>query len=563
MSKPNAENSHLLSIRNRILIFAVLVTVVPSLAMGLLLQNMLQSTIEEKVEQKFIDSAQIMEREISLWVKERVYDLNVFSNSSIVSDVVTDYLKRMEEGKNQTQDPASGIGMIHTYLTTLQNQFEDYVRIFILSRQGSIIASSGTGGREPPFPFPEDSVEQISDKQWFKSDVYIDPRDKSPLILIGVPLSLDPLYEYGALLVMETRVTGLRPLLDPAELGASGDSTYGSLVDMKTEQAFLYGRKARKGLKGINLALAGELQNLREFTGPMDERLMGMVVPFHELGWGLFIAEDYKTAFSRVIRSRHRNILIVCFFGVLMGIAAYLLTRQIMVPLSDLTRGAKRVAGGDLDVQLMVHRNDEIGFATSVFNEMVAELKQNQTKLEQLATTDPLTGLNNRKQVMTLLRNQYEYYRRYKTGFSVLMLDVDHFKAINDTHGHQAGDTVLKQVALIFQENLRNVDSAGRYGGEEFLVILAESAKDEAIQAAERIRESVENHIFVHEEQKIRLNISIGIARIHEQDGDEQRVVKRADMALYRAKGEGRNRVVYLASEDQTAGGDEKGADIQ
>ena len=80
-----------------------------------------------------------------------------------------------------------------------------------------------------------------------------------------------------------------------------------------------------------------------------------------------------------------------------------------------------------MDVRLPVGRNDELGFATTVFNEMVAKLKLSQTELEQLATTDPLTGLNNRKQVMTILQDHYEYYHRYKRVFSVLMLDVDHF----------------------------------------------------------------------------------------------------------------------------------------
>jgi diguanylate cyclase (GGDEF)-like protein len=208
------------------------------------------------------------------------------------------------------------------------------------------------------------------------------------------------------------------------------------------------------------------------------------------------------------------------------------------------------VADGDLDVRLPVRRNDEIGFATTVFNEMVANLKLSQTKLEQLATTDPLTGLNNRKRVMSILGDHYKYYRRYKTEFSVLMLDVDHFKDVNDTYGHQAGDMVLKQVAELFNENLRNVDSAGRYGGEEFLVILAESGGDESIQAAERIRKAVANHVVIYEDQEIQVRISVGIGQIHKQDGDEQQILRRADMALYRAKNQGRNRVVYLADDD-------------
>ncbi len=551
MGKRKNKNRYLLSIRNRILVFAVLVTAIPSLSMGLLLQNMLQTTLEEKVKQKFSDSAQIMEGEISLWLKKRVYDLTVFSNASIVSEAVTAYLKAPEQRTDNSEDRLPNIKILETYLSTLQHQFKDYVRIFVLSRTGSVIAVSESGGRERPFPFPDDYIEQISDKQWFNGNAYSDSRDKSPLILIGVPLFVDQLYEYETLLAIEVRLTGLLPLLDPAKFGDSGEWTYESLVDIKTGRQFLYGRGAKKVLTGISLAPSGDRQKLCEYANGMGERLMGLVVPFRELEWGLFIAENYEKAFSGLIHARHRNIIIICCFSVLMGIVAYRLTRQIMVPLSALTRGAERVAGGDLDVRLPVRRNDEIGFATTVFNEMVGKLKLSQKKLEQLATTDPLTGLNNRKRVISILRDVYKYYRRYATEFSVLMLDVDHFKVINDTYGHQAGDTVLKQVAELLNENLRNVDSAGRYGGEEFLVILAESGMQESIQAAERIRKAVARHIFIHEDQKIQIHISIGIGRIRQQDGDEQRVVRRADMALYRAKNEGRNRVVYQADDDQ------------
>lgn len=551
MGKWKNKKRYLLSIRNRILVFAVLVTIIPSLSMGLLLQNMLQTTLEEKVKQKFADSAQIMEQEISLWLKKRVYDLTVFSNTSIVSENVTAYVKTPEEKADDSKKRLQNIKILETYLSTLQHQFKYYVRIFILSRTGSVIAASESGARDRPFPFPDDYIEQISNKQWFKGNAYIDSRDKSPLILIGVPLFLDQLYEYETLLAIEVRLTGLLPLLDPAKFGDSGGWTYESLVDIKTGQQFLYGRGAKKVLNEIHLAPSGDRQKLHEYTNGMGERLTGLVVPFRELGWGLFIAENYEKAFSGLIHARHRNIIIICCFSVFMGIVAYLLTRQIMVPLSALTRGAERVAEGDLDVRLPVGRNDELGFATTVFNEMVAKLKLSQTELEQLATTDPLTGLNNRKQVMTILHDHYEYYRRYKRVFSVLMLDVDHFKAVNDTYGHQAGDTVLKQVAELFNKNLRSVDSAGRYGGEEFIVILPESGMDGSIQVAERIRKAVASHIFIHEDQEIQVHISVGIGKVREQDGDEQKVVTRADMALYRAKNEGRNRVVYQAADDQ------------
>ncbi len=142
------------------------------------------------------------------------------------------------------------------------------------------------------------------------------------------------------MLAIEVRLTGLLPLLDPAKFGDSGDWTYESLVDVDTGRQFLYGR-GKKVLNEISLAPSANRHTLREYVNGRGERLMGLVVPFRELSWGLFIAEDYEKTFSGLIRARHRNIIIVCCFSVFMAIVAYLLTRQIMVPLSALTRGLK------------------------------------------------------------------------------------------------------------------------------------------------------------------------------------------------------------------------------
>ncbi|WP_240910174.1 diguanylate cyclase [Desulfopila sp. IMCC35008] len=535
---------------------SILVAVVPSFSVGVLLHNMLQSTLEEKVEQKFMDSANIIEREISLWLKERVYDLNVFSNSSILAGVVPASQNNDGAAGVTGSVPGGEIETVETYLTTLKNQFDDYLSIFVLSRTGSVIAASQTGDADRSFSFPDDAVVQISDRQWFKGGVLLHSGD-APSLLIGIPLFMDQLYEYESLLAIEVSLAGLKPLLEPERLGAkSGDRLYESLVELEGGRQFLFSNDGADILGGIQLLLGdlnmdeGDRPVLQELSNGQNMRLMGLLVPFQELEWGLLIAEDYEEVFASAIESRNRNIIIVCSLGLVMGLAAYLLTRQIMVPLTALIQGSRKVAGGDLDVQLSVRRNDEIGFATRVFNEMVEKLKESQTALEQLATTDALTGLDNRKQIMQKLQDHFDYYQRYKTGFSVLMLDVDHFKSVNDTCGHQAGDEVLRQIALIFQDNLRNVDAAGRYGGEEFLVILAESAEEESLHAAERIRKAVANHIFCHEDTVIRLHVSIGVSRIMEQDEDENAVVKRSDRALYRAKKGGRNQVVYLVAEE-------------
>ncbi|MDP3479481.1 MAG: GGDEF domain-containing protein, partial [Desulfoprunum sp.] len=183
------------------------------------------------------------------------------------------------------------------------------------------------------------------------------------------------------------------------------------------------------------------------------------------------------------------------------------------------------------------------GIVGGMFNEMVRRLKEAQAKLELLATTDSLTGLANRKQIMADLTIHLEHYRRYGTDFSVLMIDIDYFKRINDSHGHLSGDAVLVQLAQIFRETLRSLDSAGRYGGEEFLVILGKTDVHQAVQTAERIRQATDQHVFVCGDVSLRATISIGVAGIQLEDNSSTELIGRADKALYEAKAGGRNRV--------------------
>jgi diguanylate cyclase (GGDEF)-like protein len=126
--------------------------------------------------------------------------------------------------------------------------------------------------------------------------------------------------------------------------------------------------------------------------------------------------------------------------------------------------------------------------------------------------------------------------------YAVLLLDIDHFKSINDLLGHQAGDRVLAQIGKVIAENIRGVDVAGRFGGEEFLVLLRDASRERALHVAERLREAIETGGFAYADGKP-VTVSVGVAYARAVDGTAD-VVERADRALYRAKNAGRNRVV-------------------
>jgi two-component system cell cycle response regulator len=165
-------------------------------------------------------------------------------------------------------------------------------------------------------------------------------------------------------------------------------------------------------------------------------------------------------------------------------------------------------------------------------------------KTQNLAITDELTGLLNRRQLLTLAEVEYERVRRYHRPLSAVMIDIDHFKQINDTYGHPVGDATLIALAKCCRANLRATDILGRYGGEEFLILLPETQHDKALEAAERIRKQVEVMELAAAKRPVKVTISAGVATLDlEAPVSLEELIKNADDALYGAKAAGRNRV--------------------
>jgi two-component system cell cycle response regulator len=170
------------------------------------------------------------------------------------------------------------------------------------------------------------------------------------------------------------------------------------------------------------------------------------------------------------------------------------------------------------------------------------ELRDQSAEFARMSRIDALTGLYNRRHLEERLREADSAGLRHGRDLSVVMVDIDHFKQVNDTQGHQGGDDVLREFTQRLQAQVRGEDVAGRWGGEEFLVILPETDIDGATTLAERIRASVASAPFTHGPHRFVVTISAGCAAGAAGDTDE--LVRRADVALYRAKAEGRNRVL-------------------
>ena len=186
--------------------------------------------------------------------------------------------------------------------------------------------------------------------------------------------------------------------------------------------------------------------------------------------------------------------------------------------------------------------------ANEVLRTQLDEINRLQEQLREQAHRDPLTGQYNRRYLDTTLQRELMRCAREGSPISLLMVDIDHFKTINDTHGHPVGDEVLRQMGLILATHARAHDVVCRYGGEEFLLMLPQLPLPQALQRAEQLRRAVQSHAFLTAGGEIAVTLSVGVASYPDHGHTVDELLRSADHALYQAKREGRNRVVQAVA---------------
>jgi diguanylate cyclase (GGDEF)-like protein len=240
---------------------------------------------------------------------------------------------------------------------------------------------------------------------------------------------------------------------------------------------------------------------------------------------------------EKINKSIFDLVLFNLLFSLIGIFGAIIFSRTISKPLHQLSETAEAISKGELEHDLYSNRKDEIGRLINNFHAMAINVKKAKEDLEKLSTMDEITGVYNHRFFYRMLQSEFEKSKRYNYVIACIMFDVDHFKSINDTYGHQFGDYVLRKLGSLTTSVLRSTDIISRYGGDEFLILLPHSDKNSALIFAEKIRKKIESFTFSSDGHSINTTISIGVSTFPDVDTDvPEDLIKNADLSLYKSK---------------------------
>jgi diguanylate cyclase (GGDEF)-like protein len=534
------------SIKNKIVALALAATLIPTLATIAVFYVQYERALSEKLEEELGSLGSQAARELDIFLRGRRQDVGVFVSSFEVSE----NLQRIRAGGLGTNQARSRVA---DYLSAIQNRFPDYTELVVLDDRGEYVAS-GSGSPEA-VALPPGWREGLRAGRALVGDPVQDPDRGVVSLRIAQPISVPTGERYLGALVAELDLRSVAGLLIGYEPGDGGHTkvitSQGMVITASSDGAASMGTAiAGPALEALTAA-SGATVAYRDGSG---DRVLGTLHPLSDVPWAVVAEVSDAEAFEPVSRLRSLALLLVSGLVAIVGMLAYLVGQVIVRPLGRLTSGATEVAAGDLSVDLPVTGGGEVGYLTEVFNDMVErlrrgrealdrateELRERNVELERLSVTDELTGVINRRRVMEVLAEEIERAARLGDRLALLMLDVDHFKRYNDTWGHLAGDRVLRAVARAIREATRDIDTVGRYGGEEFMVLLPGCDADGGEEAASRIL----SRLAIADFEGGPVTMSIGVASFPEHGESLDRLIHAADDALYHAKARGRSRHV-------------------
>jgi len=524
------------SIKNRILALALLATLIPALTTAVLSYRQNRRSLTDRIDSELRRIVSQTAREIDLWVDQRSYEVRVFTGSF----EVTENLARIPRGGAVASEAEA---RLTDYLNGVYARSRDYAGLLVTDVYSTPMASTGRA-QVSLNALPSDWLARVQRGEAVISPPYTDARVGQVVATLAVPIEAGPLEFVGSLAATMTFASA-------DSIMAGFQPVGGGRVQLVTGNGTVI---AASDAAGQGIAVPSQILDMLsdaggtavEYTGDGGAHMVGAMTELPGLDWSVVAQVPADEAYAEVTRLRNSAFLLVSLILVVVGGIAYLLGVVIVRPLARLTEGAGAVAGGDLSVDLPKAGRGEVGYLTDVFNEMVGrlrrsreELDERNRELERLSVTDLLTGLHNRRYLLDAFDKEIRRADRHERPFCVLMMDVDRFKQYNDTHGHLAGDEVLKGMGRVLRDAMRDLDVTARYGGEEFICLLPECDAPHAVLAAERVRSRLAQERFAGGP----ITISIGVAEFPTHGDTAGEVIGAADAALYEAKAAGRDQV--------------------
>ncbi|HEY7508986.1 MAG TPA: diguanylate cyclase [Vicinamibacteria bacterium] len=526
--------------QTKILLLVLTGVSLPALLMGFYLLQQNQELLSKKVEETLSNHVFRSTAQLDDWMAQRLHEVSRWSASFVVFEGVETLTSGVGDAAKAKRD-------LDAYLESVLGHYEIYESLFVIDVRGRVLAAT----RQERW---EDWGKDLLEGGRLQPTGAISPIRRSEYL--GRPTMLVMHTVHGR---QDRRIGHFVGRVSLRELASVLESTDGD----PAHQFWLLDPQGRVLVRAGSVperpgeeTFAGALPEPGKETGPIAQASVGgreVIYGARRMRGptGGFVAATVSAsaAYRPLTESRNRLLKIGLPLVLMVLLGSFLIARSLLRPILRLSEAAKDISAGDLNVSLPVRGNDEMADLTRAFNEMALRVRESQQTLESLAITDGLTGLYNRRHFEDTVDKELRRCEREGRTSSLLLLDLDGFKAFNDRWGHTQGDAELKRVAAAVRDSIRTTDVAFRYGGEELAVLLHACTKEQAEHVAEKIRLAVAAPAQKPGALEGRTaTASIGVSTFPEDGHGVKALVDAADAALYAAKSRGRNRVVTAGS---------------
>jgi diguanylate cyclase (GGDEF)-like protein len=501
--------------------FVFAATLTSALAVAWTSAYALRAFLRSKVEQKIPAAVMQVGDRLDLWYAQRTLDVQVFARSAIV----VDGLAGVRGGRSRDR------GEVEQYLRYVLQGVPQYRSLLLLDAQGGVVLEVGESNA-----FAPGLLRQLADADEGEISGILGDAELGAVQAISSVVrgrdgrELGTLHAVLPLAALERRLEDAGP---PEGEILIFDSA-GNLVTATSGRA--------RAAESTPAPLDSEPGAVLDYVGSDGVRVVGSRVGFPRLGWTLVLEEEYEAAFAPLAAILGRTVALNLGIVLALSGLAFGVIRVMVRPLHALSDCARRLRDGEQEVALpVVSRADEVGVLARSFAEMVGSLKRAREVLEQLAITDGLTKIHNHRFFQDQLAREIKRSERTGEPLSLVLVDIDDFKALNDRYGHAVGDSVLEALAGLLVEQTRDQDLVARYGGEEFAILAPATDHAGALALAEKIHVAVGAAHFLASSHALTITVSAGVAVYH---GDRESFFHEADRALYAAKGAGKDCVV-------------------